>query len=86
MRELALARWENEGGAAAERGEGPNQRRESQKPPRDAMHEAVVYGSAKGFVQDITSGRHQLVVDEPLAAEGTDTGPGPYDREQVPGS
>jgi uncharacterized OsmC-like protein len=79
MRELALARWENEGGATAEPRGAQNRQRESQKPKGHAMHEAVVYGSAKGFVQDITTGRHQLVVDEPLAAGGTDTGPGPYD-------
>jgi putative redox protein len=79
MRELALARWENEGGAAAGRRESQNRQRESQKPKGPEIHEAVVYGSAKGFAQDITTGRHRLVADEPLAVAGTDTGPGPYD-------
>lgn len=41
--------------------------------------EVEVYGSAKGFAQEITVGRHRLVADEPTVAGGTDTGPGPYD-------
>lgn len=40
---------------------------------------AVVHGSAQGFVQAITTGRHRLLADEPVAAGGTDTGPSPYD-------
>jgi putative redox protein len=39
----------------------------------------VVRGGAKGFVQEVTAGRHHLVTDEPVAAGGTDRGPGPYD-------
>jgi uncharacterized OsmC-like protein len=39
----------------------------------------VVHGSGRGFVQEITSGRHHLVADEPVSAGGTDRGPGPYD-------
>jgi putative redox protein len=39
----------------------------------------VVRGGAQGFVQEITAGRHSLVADEPVAAGGTDRGPGPYD-------
>lgn len=39
----------------------------------------VVRGGAKGFVQEITAGRHRVVADEPVAAGGTDRGPGPYD-------
>lgn len=39
----------------------------------------VVRGSAAGFVQEITAGRHHLVADEPVSAGGTDRGPGPYD-------
>ncbi len=39
----------------------------------------VIHGSAKGFAQEITVGRHQLLSDEPAAVGGTDTGPGPYD-------
>ena len=39
----------------------------------------VVRGGARGFVQEITAGRHHLVADEPTSAGGTDRGPGPYD-------
>jgi putative redox protein len=39
----------------------------------------VVRGGAKGFVQEVTAGRHHLVADEPVASGGTDRGPGPYD-------
>ena len=38
-----------------------------------------VRGSARGFPQEITAGRHRLQADEPIAVGGTDTGPGPYD-------
>ncbi len=39
----------------------------------------VVRGSAHGFEQEISAGRHYLVADEPIAAGGTDRGAGPYD-------
>lgn len=39
----------------------------------------VVEGSADGFAQAITSGRHRLTADEPVASGGSDTGPSPYD-------
>ena len=39
----------------------------------------LVRGSAAGFPQEITAGRHRLVSDEPVAQGGTDTGPSPYD-------
>lgn len=39
----------------------------------------VVRGKAKGFAQEIAVGRHRFRADEPVAAGGTDTGPGPYD-------
>jgi putative redox protein len=38
-----------------------------------------VSGSATGFVQQIVAGSHRLIADEPLAAGGTDRGPGPYE-------
>jgi uncharacterized OsmC-like protein len=47
----------------------------------DAIEQGVVTvrGGAQGFVQEITAGRHRLIADEPVAAGGTDRGPGPYD-------
>jgi putative redox protein len=39
----------------------------------------TVRGGGVGFVQDVTAGRHRLIADEPVAAAGTDLGPGPYD-------
>ncbi len=39
----------------------------------------TVRGSAEGFAQEITAGRHRLIVDEPMAAGGSDRGPGPYE-------
>ncbi len=47
----------------------------------ETLEEGVVLvrGSAAGFAQEIRAGRHRLLADEPIAAGGTDTGPGPYD-------
>jgi putative redox protein len=39
----------------------------------------IVRGRADGFTQEITAGRHRLLVDEPTASGGTDRGPTPYD-------
>lgn len=39
----------------------------------------TVRGSAEGFTQEITVGRHRLIADEPVALGGTDHGPTPYD-------
>ncbi len=39
----------------------------------------LVRGSAAGFAQEISAGRHRLVADEPVADGGTDTGPSPYE-------
>ncbi|HZH81116.1 MAG TPA: hypothetical protein VFD68_07415 [Gemmatimonadales bacterium] len=39
----------------------------------------VVTGSAQGFAQRISVGRHRLSADEPVSSGGTDTGPTPYD-------
>ena len=44
----------------------------------DNPGEVVVSGSAKGFVQDVRAGHHQLRADEPLAVGGTDEGLDPY--------
>lgn len=46
----------------------------STKPP-----DVVVRGKAGGFLQEITSGRHELRADEPVNSGGGDAGPGPYD-------
>lgn len=42
-------------------------------------HQAVVRGGAAGLAQEISVGSHRLRADEPVAAGGGDTGPGPYD-------
>ena len=47
--------------------------------PRLESREVVVHGGATGFTQEITVAGHRLVVDEPTAFGGTDTGPSPYD-------
>jgi putative redox protein len=45
------------------------------KPP-----DVVVSGDARDFRQQIVTGKHQLIADEPESIPGgTDTGPGPYD-------
>jgi putative redox protein len=42
--------------------------------------EVVVRETRRGtFQQDITAGRHRFLADEPVAAGGLDSGPGPYD-------
>lgn len=42
------------------------------------MPEVIVEGSAHGFAQSITVGRHHLPSDEPVEAGGQDSGPSPY--------
>ena len=39
----------------------------------------VVRGGAHSFKQEVTIGKHSLVADEPVSADGGDTGPDPYD-------
>ena len=39
----------------------------------------VVRGSADGFAQEISVGRHRITADEPITAGGKDTGASPYD-------
>ena len=39
----------------------------------------TVTGSAAGFAQEISVGRHRLSADEPTSEGGTDSGPNPYD-------
>jgi uncharacterized OsmC-like protein len=46
----------------------------------DAPRHVVVRETRNGkFQQTISIGPHQLLADEPVAAGGEDTGPGPYD-------
>jgi putative redox protein len=43
-------------------------------------HEVVVQETRHGtFQQEITAGTHRFLADEPVAAGGLDSGPGPYD-------
>jgi uncharacterized OsmC-like protein len=43
------------------------------------MTEVTVHGSAAGFAQKISTGRHHLTSDEPVDAGGEDSGPSPYE-------
>ena len=39
----------------------------------------VVMETGQGLAQYLLDGRHRLIADEPVAAGGTDSGPGPYE-------
>ena len=41
--------------------------------------DVVVRGDATGFLQEVVSGNHHLLADEPVSVGGTDAAPGPYD-------
>ncbi len=44
------------------------------------MNEIIVRESGKNkFAQEIITGNHILIADEPIASGGNDTGPSPYD-------
>jgi len=43
------------------------------------MGTVIVRGSASGFAQEIETGRHRLIADEPVEAGGADAGPSPYE-------
>ena len=45
----------------------------------DAGPDVIVRGAATQFVQQVTAGRHQFAVDEPVSYGGTDTAATPYD-------
>ena len=49
---------------------------ESDKKPRNVVVEETRHGK---FQQQISIGPHRLLADEPAAAGGEDSGPGPYD-------
>jgi uncharacterized OsmC-like protein/fermentation-respiration switch protein FrsA (DUF1100 family) len=48
-------------------------------PPDEPRQVVVAETRANKFQQQITVGPHRLIADEPVAAGGEDTGPGPYD-------
>ncbi|MEA2906919.1 MAG: hypothetical protein QOI12_4306 [Alphaproteobacteria bacterium] len=65
-----LAAW-------AERYLDMTQPHDAATPPEAGV---VVRETGEGrFQQEITAGRHRLLADEPVAAGGLDSGPGPYD-------
>jgi uncharacterized OsmC-like protein len=45
----------------------------------DKTPDVVVRGSAHSFRQEVVTGKHNLVADEPVTAGGSDAGPDPYD-------
>lgn len=45
----------------------------------NAPRVVIVRGSADGWAQKISVGRHHLISDEPISSGGTDAGPTPYD-------
>ena len=45
----------------------------------DKTAQVVVRGDAGSFKQEIITGKHRLVADEPVSAGGGDAGPDPYD-------
>ena len=49
------------------------------EPANKKPADVVVRGSVENFLQEVTSGKHQLRADEPAGAGGNDAAPGPYD-------
>jgi uncharacterized OsmC-like protein len=47
--------------------------------PTARSADVVVRGNARGFLQEVVSGKHSLHADEPVSAGGGDVAPGPYD-------
>src|SRR6266550_1953059 len=41
--------------------------------------DVIVRGTARDFLQEVVSGKHNLHADEPVSAGGNDAAPGPYD-------
>ena len=52
---------------------------ETSDRPQLAEGEVLVCEQAPPFSQDVYSGRHHLLADEPISAGGRDLGPSPYD-------
>ena len=69
------------GRRAGPRGRAVTTPTSTEKPERVANEPRIVtvHGSAAGFAQEISVGRHRLAADEPVSVGGTDTGPTPYD-------
>jgi putative redox protein len=44
----------------------------------DKTADVVVHGDAGSFKQEVVTGRHRLLADEPESAGGSDAGPDPY--------
>src|ERR1700746_236053 len=44
----------------------------------DKTADVVVRGDAHSFKQEVVTGKHQLIADEPVSASGGDAGPDPY--------
>src|ERR1043166_3544772 len=44
-----------------------------------APPDVVIRGNARGFLQNVVTGKHHFIADEPVAYGGRDEGPGPYD-------
>ena len=40
--------------------------------------QVIVEGGVNGYLQQVRSGKHAFVVDEPVEQQGTDRGPSPY--------
>lgn len=49
------------------------------EPANAKAPDVVVRGNAKGFLQEVVSGKHRLQADEPVGYGGGDQAPGPYD-------
>jgi uncharacterized OsmC-like protein len=45
----------------------------------DKTADVVVRGDVRSFRQQIVAGKHHLIADEPVSADGGDAGPDPYD-------
>jgi putative redox protein len=49
------------------------------KASGEQIPDVIVRGTAKEFLQEVSSGKHHLRADEPASAGGNDAAPGPYD-------
>lgn len=56
-----------------------NATQDAKGAPSSEVGTVVVTETGKGLAQYLLDGRHRLLADEPVAAGGKDTGPGPYE-------